>query len=63
MIYILNDSTLLIIFKILTVLCRLSLKVRKFQKEIVLSSILPKTNEFFYLISALASKNWMNKKK
>jgi hypothetical protein len=33
------------------------LKIRKFQKAIVVSSILPKQNEKFP-ISALASKKW-----
>ena len=37
-----------------------SLKVRKFEKEIVVSPILPKSQQFFPLISALASKKWSN---
>ena len=62
-IYISNDSSMLIIFKILTVLVYL-LRLGNFRKEIVFnSSILPKTSEIFYPISALASKNWMNQKK
>ena len=39
------------------------LKVRKFQKETLLSSILLKINEKFSLISALASKKWVASKK
>ena len=38
-------------------------KVRKFQKEILVSSIFQKTNEIFSLISALASKKWSNQKR
>ena len=38
------------------------LKVRKFQKEIVVSSIFQNNNENKSIISALASKKWMNQK-
>ena len=37
-------------------------KVIKFQIEILVSSILQKTNAKFSLISAPPSKNWMNQK-
>ena len=37
-------------------------KISKFQKAILMSFNLPKTNTFEFNISALASNNWPNKK-
>ena len=36
--------------------------VRKSEKEILVSSIFQKSNEKIFLISSLASKNWLNQK-
>ena len=38
------------------------LKIRKFQKDIVVSAILQKKQRNFSIISALASKKWLNQK-
>ena len=41
---------------------KVTVKVRKYQKQFMVSSILSETNDFLSLISAIASRKWLIQK-